>query len=159
MSYLEAISLLDEASPAGHHYYFKTSTIKELSDEAISTIAEYGSARTSPWSGVLIEHLHGAASRVDPTETAFAQRGESYIVGIFASWTDGEASTHIEWAQAFWKVLQPLATGAYVNYLGEEGEERVRAAYAGNYHRLRALKKRYDPSNFFHINQNIKPAR
>jgi len=159
MSYLDAISMLDEASPAGHHYYFKTSTVKELSDEAISTIAEYGVARTSPWTGVLIEHLHGKASRVDPTETAFAQRGESYIVGIFASWIEGEASTHIEWAHSFWKAMQPLATGAYVNYLGEEGEERVRFAYAGNYQRLRTLKQRYDPANVFHHNQNIKPAQ
>ena len=135
MSYLEAISMLDAASPAGYQCYFKTSTLKELSDEAISTIVEYGSARTSPWTGVLIEHLHGAASRVAPTETSFAQRQESYIVGIFASWTEGEASTHTEWAQSFWRAIQPLATGAYVNYLGEEGEERVRAAYGGNYQR------------------------
>ncbi len=159
MPYLEAISMLDATSPAGHHYYFKTSTVKELNDEAISTIAEYGSARTSPWTVVLIENLHGAASRIASTETAFAQREESYIVGIFASWTEGEASTHIEWAQSFWKAMQPWASGAYVNYLGEEGDERVRAAYGVNYQRLRALKSRYDPSNFFHLNQNIKPAR
>ena len=158
MSYLEAISMLDEASPAGHHYYFKTSTVKALSDEAINTIAEYGAARTSPWTVVLIEHLHGAASRVAPAETAFAQREESYIVGIFASWTEGDASAHTAWAQSFWKDLQPLATGAYVNYLGREGEARVRAAYGGNYQRLRALKQRYDPHNFFQLNQNITPA-
>ena len=158
MSYLEAISMLDAASPAGHHYYFKTCTVKELSDEAISTIAEYGAARTSPWTVVLIEHLHGAASRVAPAEAAFAQRGESYIVGIFAGWTEGEASTHIQWAVSFWKAMQPLATGAYVNYLGLEGEERVRAAYGANYERLVALKSKYDPSNFFHLNQNIKPT-
>jgi FAD/FMN-containing dehydrogenase len=159
MSYLEAISMLDAASPAGNHYYFKTCTLKELSDEAISTIAEYGSARTSPWSVVLIEHLHGAASHIAPMETAFAQREESYIVGIFANWTEGEASTHIEWARSFWTAMQPWASGAYVNYLGEEGEERVRVAYAGNYQRLRTLKQRYDPANFFHHNQNIKPAQ
>jgi FAD/FMN-containing dehydrogenase len=158
MSYLEAISMLDAASPAGNHYYFKTSTVKELSDEAISAIASYGAARTSPWTVVLIEHLHGAASRVVPAETAFAQREESYIVGIFAGWMEGEASTHIEWARSFWKAMQPWASGAYVNYLGEEGEERVQVAYGINYQRLRDLKKRYDPDNFFHFNQNIKPA-
>jgi FAD/FMN-containing dehydrogenase len=158
MSYLEAISMLDAASPAGNHYSIKTCTLKELSDEAISTIAAYGASRTSPWSGVLLEHLHGAASRVAPTETAFAQREESYTVGIFASWTEGEASTHTEWAGSFWRALQPLATGAYVNYLGQEGEERVRAAYGGNYQRLRTLKSKYDPGNFFHLNQNIKPG-
>lgn len=159
MSYLEAISMLDATGPAGNHYYFKTSTVKELSDEAISTIAQYGAARTSPWSVVLIEHLHGAASRVAPAETAFAQREESYIVGIFANWTEGEASTHIEWARSFWNAMQPWASGAYINYLGQEGEERVRVAYAGNYQRLRTLKQRYDPANFFHHNQNIKPAQ
>jgi len=126
--------------------------------QAISAIARYGAARSSPWSVVLIEHLHGAASRFAPTETAFAQREESYIVGIFANWTEGEASTHIQWARTFWKALQPWASGAYVNYLGEEGEERVQVAYGINYQRLRDLKKRYDPDNFFHFNQNIKLA-
>jgi FAD/FMN-containing dehydrogenase len=158
MSYLETISMLDAVHLAGHHYYFKTSTMKELSDDAISTIAEYSLARTSPWDVVLIGHLHGAASRVAPTETAFVEREDPYILLIFASWTEGEASTHIEWAQSFWRALQPLATGAYVNYLGQEGEERIRALYAGNYQRLSALKTRYDPGNFFHHTQNIKPT-
>ncbi len=158
MSYLEAISMLDVASPAGHYYYFKTSTLKSLSDEAINTIVNYGLARTSPFTVVLIEHLHGVASRVGPTETAFVQRDESYIMGIFSNWTNGEADTHIEWTQAFWKATEPFATGVYVNYLGEEGEERVRAAYGINYQRLIALKNKYDPANFFHLNQNIKPT-
>ncbi len=126
-------------------------------DEAINTIVNYGLARTSPFTVVLIEHLHGVASRVGPTETAFAQREESYIMGIFSNWTDGEKDMHIEWAQAFWKATEPFATGAYVNYLGEEGEERVRAAYGINYQRLVALKNKYDPTNFFHLNQNTKP--
>jgi hypothetical protein len=133
--------------------------LEELSDEAIDLIVEYGRARTSPFSQVLIQHLHGAASRVHPTETAFAQRQESYILGIFAAWTGDEAQKHIEWTRSFWTATRRFGSpGVYVNFLGDEGEERIRASYGVNYDRLVALKNRYDPTNFFHLNQNIKPT-
>ncbi len=156
--YLKTVSML-RAAPDGRCYYERSSTLEELSDEAIDLMVEYGRARTSPFSQVLIQHLHGAASRVHPTGTAFAQRQESYILGIFAAWTDDEAQKHIEWTRAFWTATRRFGSlGVYVNFLSDEGEERIRASYGVNYERLVALKKRYDPTNFFHLNQNIQPT-
>jgi FAD/FMN-containing dehydrogenase len=156
--YLKTVSML-RAAPVGRCYYERSSTLEELSDEAIDLIVEYGRARTSPFSQVLIQHLHGAASRVHPSGTAFAQRHESYILGIFAAWTDEEAQKHIEWTRSFWTAIRGFAgPGVYVNFLGDEGQERIRASYGLNYERLVALKNRYDPTNFFHLNQNIQPT-
>ncbi len=161
-SYLKMLLLADAGAPDGRHYYEKARTLRDLSDEAIETIADYGAACTSPSSLVLIQHVHGAASRVSPTETAFALREESYVISMLAAWDGGEASRahrHIAWARACWRALSPFASsGVYVNFLGNEGEERVRAAYGINYERLVALKNTYDPTNFFSLNQNIRPT-
>ncbi len=158
-SYLKLITQADAGAPDGRHYYEKARALKDLSDEAIETIADYGAACTSPSSVVLIQHVHGAASRVSPTATAFALREESYVISMVAAWDGGEAERHIAWAHAYWRALLPFASsGVYVNFLGDEGEERVRAAYGVNYERLVALKNKYDPTNFFSLNQNIRPT-
>lgn len=161
-SYLKMISQANLGAPAGRCYYEKATTLSFLSDEAIEAIVAYGSTCTSPMSQVLIQHVHGAACRVNPTETAFALRGESYVICLVAAWDEGEATEtdlHIGWARASWRAIEPFASsGVYVNFLGNEGEGRVRAAYGCNYERLVALKNRYDPHNFFARNQNIKPA-
>ncbi|HEX6109780.1 MAG TPA: FAD-binding oxidoreductase [Ktedonobacteraceae bacterium] len=159
-SYLKMISLADAGAPNGRCYYEKACTLKNLSDEAIERIADPGALCTSPFSHVLLQHFHGAASRVDPTETAFALRDESYVMSIVAAWDGGAAGRHIDWARAYWRAMEPFASsGVYVNFLGDEGEGRVRAAYGVNYERLVALKNRYDPANVFDHNQNIKPAQ
>jgi hypothetical protein len=158
-SYLKLITQADAGAPDGRHYYETARMLKDLSDEAIETIADYGVACTSPYSLVLIQHVHGAASRVSPTETAFALREESYVMSIVAAWEAGQAHLHRAWARTFWTAMQPFASsGVYVNFLGNEGEERVRAAYGVNYERLVALKNTYDPTNFFSLNQNIRPT-
>jgi FAD binding domain/Berberine and berberine like len=158
-SYLKLITQADAGAPVGRRYYEKASTLSELSDEAIEAMVEYGTACTSPFSQVLIQHVHGAASRVGPTETAFALRGDSYVISIVAAWDDGEADRHIVWTRACWKALEPFtSSGVYVNFLGNEGEGQVRAAYGVNYERLVTLKNRYDPTNLFALNQNIKPT-
>jgi FAD/FMN-containing dehydrogenase len=159
MAYCDLNSMVDAAFPAGRCCYEKASRLKELSDEAIETIADYGAAFTSPFSRVVIQHVHGAASRVGPTETAFVQREESYVMNMTALWDKGEAHTHIEWTRTFWTAVEPFATrGVYVNYLGHEGEGRIRASYGANYARLVTLKNTYDPTNLFRMNQNIKPT-
>ena len=160
-SYLNMLMLADRGAPAGRFYYEKAHTLSGLSDAAIEAIVEYGMACTSPWSQVLIQHEHGAASRVGPTETAFALREESYVVSIVAAWNHREASQadwHIGGTRAFWRAMEPFASsGVYVNFLADEGQGRVRAAYGINYERLVALKNRYDPTNCFSLNQNIAP--
>ncbi|HEY8478120.1 MAG TPA: BBE domain-containing protein, partial [Chloroflexota bacterium] len=104
--------------------------------------------------------VHGVAARVGPAETAvFGLRGEHYEVSIIAAWNGGDAEPHIAWARDYWQSLEPYATGAvYINTIGDEGEERVKAAYGPNYPRLAAIKHAYDPTNFFRVNQNIRPA-
>jgi hypothetical protein len=103
--------------------------------------------------------FNGAASRVGVSETAFAQRQAQYSIGILAQWTNpGESRHHIEWAQALAESIRPFSSGGYLlNFLGDEGEDTIKAAFGANYGRLAAIKKKYDPENFFRLNQNIKP--
>jgi FAD/FMN-containing dehydrogenase len=105
--------------------------------------------------------LGGAVSRVAEDGTAYAHRDARHNVNINGVWTEeeGEPSRHVAWTREFFQALEPHSPGVYVNFLGDEGEERVRAAYGpGKYDRLLALKRRYDPDNFFRLNQNIKPS-
>jgi FAD binding domain/Berberine and berberine like len=160
-SYYKAISS-DAGAPNGRHYYEKASSLNALSDDVIDIIAEYGAARTSPFSQVLIQHMHGAARRISPTATAFALRDVPYIMNMVAEWNADETQQgekHMAWVRTFQAAVRPFAMkGVYTNFLGEEGEAQVRASYGVNYERLVALKNRYDPTNFFRFNQNIKPT-
>jgi hypothetical protein len=161
MTYHELISFVDAANPAGRHYYSKTRSFQRLSDELIETLIEYSQNRTSPFSQMMFQHVHGAVCRVDTAETAFALRGEHYALHLTAAWEDGEASPHITWLRSCWTALEPFATHeAYLNFMDDPGEvpTLVQNAYGTNYKRLVAIKNRYDPGNFFHINQNIKPT-
>lgn len=159
--YLQAISS-DAGAPNGRCYYEKASSLHELSDDVIDLIADYSTARTSPYSQVLIQHVHGAARRVDATGTAFALRDVPYVMNIVAEWpTDDaqQADRHTEWVRAFQAALLPFTLkGVYSNFLGDEGEEQVQASYGVNYERLVGLKNRYDPTNVFRFNQNIRPT-
>jgi FAD/FMN-containing dehydrogenase len=160
--YLTLITRADAGAPPGRCYDQRAVTLADLSDEAIDTLTAGFSTCTSPASIILIQHLHGAASRVDPTATAFALRKPSYVISVLAAWQEGEISQadhHMGWACSVWETLEPYSgSGVYVNFLGDEGEGRVRASYGINYERLVALKRRYDPTNFFALNQNIKPS-
>jgi FAD/FMN-containing dehydrogenase len=112
-------------------------------------------------SGVGLQQMHGAASRVGQTETAFAHRYQQYDMQILAVWTNpAETEKNVDWARGFWQAMQPFVErGVYVNNLSdEEGEDRVRDAYGPNYERLVALKNKFDPTNLFHMNQNIRPT-
>jgi FAD/FMN-containing dehydrogenase len=161
VSYLELISMLDALVPRGRHYYSKACSLKHLDDEALKTIINYGSASPSPFAQVILQHVHGAVSRVDAGATAFALREQHHPLQIMTSWEEGTASAaSVEWVRAFWKAMQPFAVeGTYINFLGsDEGPAPVRASYGTNYERLVALKNTYDPANFFHINHNIMPT-
>ena len=104
--------------------------------------------------------MHGAASRVDPTATAFPHRAEQFDFLILSQWSDpADAPRNIEWTRALFDAMRPhLEDAVYVNNLGDEGPDRVRAAYGVNYPRLAELKRRHDPENLFRANQNIVPA-
>jgi FAD/FMN-containing dehydrogenase len=160
MDYLDLISMFDPGLPTGRHYYEKASTLKDLNDASIDVLVEYATTRTSPFSQVLIQHIHGYASRVDPEATAaFALRGDQYLTSIVSAWEDPEQKNrHMQWISKFWSALESFALEkVYINAL-DEGDARLRASYGPTYDRLVALKNRYDPTNFFHFNQNIRPT-
>ena len=131
-----------------------------LSDATIDALVDGFESVGSPYSSVLIEHLGGAVARVEPESTAFGTRDAAYDCVIMPAWTEpSESDTHIAWADDLWQSIQPDSTGGvYVNYMGDEGEARVRAAYGANHTRLAKLKAKYDPNNLFRFNQNIRPA-
>jgi FAD/FMN-containing dehydrogenase len=107
-------------------------------------------------------HMHGAATRVDPDATAFAARDDQWDYDVISQWDDPrETPDHIDWTRRFWTAVEPFATGAvYVNHLDAEEAGRLRAAYTDTrgYQRLVALKNKYDPTNLFRLNQNIRPT-
>jgi len=159
-SYAQTSTMLDAGAQDGWRYYQKGGNIM-LSDAAIETILQYATARTSPLSQILIQHIHGAASRVSPTAMGTSElRSDHYNLLIVATWTDGhDDAIHRNWAQTFWQQMQPFATGGgYINFLGNDAQKSIARAYGENYERLIALKTRYDPHNIFHQNYNISPA-
>ena len=160
MSYVKCQSLMDESFPKGRCNYWKSSLLRQLSDGAIETLVEGFRKVASPYSSVLIEQLGGAVGRVREDETAFSHRDSPYDCVIMAMWSDpAESEKHTRWVDDLWLEIQPFSSGGvYVNYLGNEGEERVKAAYGINYERLRMLKNKYDPMNLFRFNQNIRPT-
>ena len=160
MPYAAQQSLTDAALPAGSHYYTKGGFLADLTDEAIEVFAEYAATKPSLQSGVLVQTVCGAASRVASSAMAFPHRRFPYAPVIVSQWLDAlDSDKNIGWARDFWKGLQSFAGGgAYVNDLSYDDEDRVHIAYGANYERLAALKKKYDPDNFFRLNPNIKPV-
>jgi FAD/FMN-containing dehydrogenase len=161
-SYVALNSLFDEAFPyGGVQRYWKSSFLKELGDDMLDLMTSRSAKFLSPMSNVLFFHLHGAATRVDPNETAFGARDDQWDYDVISQWTDvSESAGHIQWTREFWTAVEPFASGqVYVNHLdAEEGTTRIKAAYSRNYDRLVALKNKYDPTNLFRLNQNIRPT-
>jgi FAD/FMN-containing dehydrogenase len=152
-------SLLDGAFPDGNQNYWKSTFLRELSDGAIDVLVEHANQTASPLTAVVIEYYGGAASRVGANETAFSHRDAEYNVGILAQWPDpNESSQHIAWARGLSSALEQFSSGYFLNFLGEEDQATIKRAFDGNYDRLREVKKKYDPKNFFRLNQNIVPA-
>jgi len=150
----------DAFFPIGLHYYWKTHFMTEISDEAIDATVYYFATIPSPRSIVVFQQYGGAVSRVGRFATAFSHREAQYDFIPTSIWTDPtESEKQMDWVRKFWDTMKPFSTGGeYVNNLGEEEEDRVRAAYGDNYAQLVALKKKFDPTNFFRLNANIKPT-
>jgi hypothetical protein len=158
MSYVALQSMFDPFFPPGRHAYTKANFLTELTDEAIRTFAEYATP-PSPYTGGFVEQFEGAVARVGTADTAFAHRQYPYNFSIWANWIEpAESPRNIAWTREFWDAMRPfMASGAYVNYLEEEGDPQTREAFGPNYDRLVALKTKYDPTNFFRMNHNVKP--
>ena len=158
--YLTHQAMFDPSFPHGWWYYFRSCDVAGLSDEVIDITAEHSLQIKSPLTSYPIWQLGGAMARVGEADTAFSGRNGGYTFNINATTATAEGfEEEREWARNFWSALRPHHTNVYVNFLMEEGQERVREAYgAEKYDRLKALKRRYDPDNFFRLNQNIPPA-
>ncbi len=152
-------AMFDPSFVPGRWYYFKSCDVPELSDEIIDITVDHSLRIKSPLTSFPIWQTGGAVSRVGEDDTAFGGRhaGFTYNIGAATATAEGFEEER-EWVRNFWSALEPWHTTVYVNFLGEEGEDRIRAAYgAEKYDRLKALKRKYDPDNFFRINQNIPP--
>jgi hypothetical protein len=155
--------MFDSANPKGIHAYFKNQYAEDLSDQAIAMILEHCAElpRLSPFSAFHLHHVQGAVDRVDPDATAFGGRGHRFIINVVGLWNPpDDADAHVSWVRDLWTALLPLSADApYLNFLVDEGQDRVRAAYGDDhYRRLVALKDRNDPTNLFRLNQNIRPS-
>ena len=157
-------TMFDEAFPYGNHNYWKSAFIDELTDDAIGTLIEHANRIASPQSALMCEYYHSPqSSRIDDDATAFSHRGHQYDIGIIGQWTDPkENDKHMTWAREAYDAMQPYANGRiYANMMGGDQMtevEQLRATFGINYERLAALKQKYDPTNFFRLNQNIKPS-
>ncbi len=157
--YLTHQAMFDPTFPHGRWYYFRACDVTELSDEIIDITVDHASRISSPLTAFPIWQMGGAVARVDDDETAFSGRaaGHTFNISGMTDAAEGFAEER-EWVRNFWSALEPYHTSVYTNFLMDEGEERVREAYgADKYDRLKALKQKYDPDNFFRLNQNIPP--
>jgi FAD/FMN-containing dehydrogenase len=158
--YCRLNSMLDDGYPKGAMNYWKSSFLYQLSDETIDTMVKHFNHCPTPMGQVLLEHFHGAATRVGPTDTAFPHRREGYNFLIASQTMDASILDRCTaWVRETYAAMKPfIAPGRYVNYLDDdETGDSVPAAYGLNYRRLREIKAKYDADNFFHLNQNIVP--
>ena len=159
MPYSQLNSMLDANYPKGALNYWKSSFLTELSDAAIETMISCFARCPTPMGQLLLEHIHGAATRVGVGDTAFPHRKQGYNFLVLAQWMKpSDTSGCIGWARESYETRQPFfADGRYVNYLDDDEDDPAVSAYGPNHDRLRAIKATYDPGNVFHLNQNIWP--
>jgi hypothetical protein len=157
--YLVHQSMFDPGFPHGWWYYVRTCDVAELNDDVIDIIAEHGRRIVSPISSIALWQMGGAVARIGEDETSFSGRSAGFTFNINGnSYTAEGFDAERDWARTYWSALAPYQSSMYVNFMMDEGEERVRQAYGpAKFDRLKALKRRYDPDNVFRLNQNIPP--
>ncbi|MHB8500677.1 MAG: FAD-binding oxidoreductase [Candidatus Acidiferrales bacterium] len=161
MSYTQLQGMFEPFFPPGRQVYTKSNFLRNLSDEAVDVLVQYVAKSPSPYSfAPFLEHWHGAVARVPVTETAFPHRQYSWNFLAWSMWVSpSDTEKNKQWTRECWESVRPfLVAGSYGNYVADEGEAIAREAYGPNYDRLVALKNKYDPTNFFRMNHNIKPT-
>jgi FAD/FMN-containing dehydrogenase len=161
MPYVAIQGMFDAGVPRGSRNYWRSGFVSALTDDAIDAIVAHADGIPAPLGQLHVHQLGGAMSRVPAGTTAFGSRDAGFLMNYIGLWLDpAEDQKHTAWVRTASDAMEPYATGArYVNFLADEGEAGVRSAYeADTLHRLQSLKSAYDPTNFFHLNQNIKPA-
>ncbi len=161
MPYLEAQQVFDADYPDGMRYYWKSLNLTHLEDEVIDRFVKHARLQPSVFSTVDLWHISGVVTRVNPEESAFNGRQAAFLLNPEANWEDSaDDEANITWVREFIKDMREFSDGSrYLNFPGfqEEGDEMMRKAFGPQYARLTALKKKYDPTNLFSLNQNIKP--
>jgi FAD/FMN-containing dehydrogenase len=160
MPYPAVNTMLDNGLPRGALSYWRSTFLAELSDAAVQVLVNAYEAVPSPMTPIFIEYYHGAACRVDPTATAFPHREPGFNILLAGQWADpADTDVNVQWVRDTFAALEPYrAPRTYVNYVGDEQADGIGASYGPNLDRLRDVKRRYDPDNVFHLNQNIPPA-
>ena len=161
MPYVAVQRLIDPGNPKGFRNYWNADFLTGLPNEAIDIICRFHLSKPSPLSQIVVIPGGGALARVPDDRMAAGQRGAPFNLHILSMWADpGDDEANISWTRQFSAAMKPFTTGrVYLNFIGDEGEDRVRAAFEPEvYARLQALKDRYDPTNLFRLNQNIKPS-
>jgi FAD/FMN-containing dehydrogenase len=152
--------MFDIFYPSGLQWYWRADFIKEIPDEAVAQHVKFGHELPTPHSTMHLYPIDGAAHKVGASDTPWAYRDSNWsqvIVGVDPDPSNNEKIT--KWTKDYYDAVHPYsAGGAYVNFLMEEGEDRVKTSYKDNYDRLVSVKNKYDPNNFFRVNQNIKPS-
>jgi FAD/FMN-containing dehydrogenase len=162
MPYVALQSMLDGGGPYGARAYIRAEFLRDLSDDAIATLVEHGGKRPGPMVQLLLEPLGGAIAEVGEDETALGRRDVAWCYHALSMWMDPSkeaADAHVAWTNEFKQAIKPhTREGVYLNFTGENDDDRVRSTYGPKYERLQQLKAKYDPENLFHRNANIKPA-
>ena len=145
----------------GSRNYWKSHDFSDLSDDAIRTLLGFVTRLPSPQCEAFIGHIHGYMNRIPVTATAFAHREVSYVLNVHGRWEQPESDSEcISWSRELFQAMTPYALGTvYVNFMTEDEQDRVQAAYGPNYQRMVQVKDKYDPMNLFRLNQNVKPSR
>jgi len=156
--YVQWQQAFDPLLTPGARNYWKSHNFKELSDGALESIIEFAGKLPSPHCEIFVGLIEGAANRVPSDAMAYGHRDAKFVLNVHGRWDEAaQDETCISWAREFFKASAPFASaGAYVNFMTADESDRVAAAYGVNYARLKQIKKKYDPENFFHNNQNIK---
>lgn len=159
INFADMQSMFDAIYPHGLNWYWKADYVSELSEEAIQENIKYGTTIPTPLSQTHIYPIDGFAGRVSKDATAWNYRDAKFAQVMVAVDPDPEKMDDaIDWCKSYWEALHPYsAGGGYSNFMMEEGQERVKASYGGHYDRLVEIKTKYDPDNFFRVNQNIHP--
>jgi hypothetical protein len=161
LSFLNLQTMADSEFPHGRRYYTKSGYFALLDDSTIERLAE--AVATIPSSETMIElaYLGGVAAQVEAGETAFGDRSAPFILTLLANWSEASAdASHISWVRGlFSRLRSAMRPGVYVNFMSGDEQDRVPEAYRERWDRMVAVKSRYDPNNFFRLNQNVPPRK
>ncbi len=159
MPYTDWQQGFDSLLTPGARNYWKSHNFTELTDDALEIMIDYAGTLPSPQCEIFVAHIAGSANRVAPDAMAYGARDTRYVLNVHARWdAAADDDTCISWSREFFKATKPYAsTGAYVNFMTAEEGDRVASAYGSNYDRLVEVKRKYDPDNVLHMNQNIQP--